>query len=264
MTRQILVLILAAGAWAQTGQTPKWQPAWPCTGRERSFDPVYAHTAEATGGQLFLLDPSEAGRSMTIYKYTSKHPVTVTRAAGKLEKQYEDIRVPVDSTIDSLLVSVTLQCMLRITLYGPNSTEIKPEELGGENNWFRAGRIATIPKPEPGVWTLRLEGAGPYFVFVQAHTSIGLHVEFSPSPPKLGAEQTLKVSLNAPTADVHLRLIDGAGETVQPVVLTADEPGRFSGTVVPAAKEFRVLAEGTDERGFTFQRVHPPLFEAQP
>lgn len=165
--------------------------------------------------------------------------------------------------IDSLLVSVTLQCMQTITIYGPTSVEIKPEELGGENNWFHAGRIATIPKPEPGVWTVRLQGAGPYFVIVHAHSSFGLHeVQFSPRPPKLGADHTLNVTLNAPTADVRFRLVNAAGETVQPIVLNEIAAGRYSGSVIPASKEFRVLAEGTDERGYAFQRVHPPLIEA--
>lgn len=123
------VLILIAGAalaQAPQGQKPRLQPGWPCTGKEPSFDPAYARVAEASGGQIFLFDRSEAGRSMTIYKYTSKHPATITRVAGKLEGQHEDIRVPVDSTIDSLLVSVTLQCMQTIVIYDPAGAEIKP------------------------------------------------------------------------------------------------------------------------------------------
>ena len=42
-----------------------------------------------------------------------------------------------------------------------------------------------------------------------------------------------------------------------------DRPERFTGTVIPGFKQFRVLAEGADERGFPFQRMDPRLFEAK-
>jgi hypothetical protein len=264
----VLILItVAALAQGPQGQKPKLQLGWPCTGKEPSFDPAYARVAEASGGQIFLFDRSEAGRSMTIYKYASKHPATIARVAGKLEGQHEDIRVPVDSTIDSLLISVTLQCMQTIVIYGPGGAEIKSGELGGEDNWFRAGRIAAIPNPAPGIWMVRLQGAGPFFMSVQAHTSFGLHAaDFTPGPPKLGAEQTLTVVLNAPGSGTRFRLVSARGETLQPLALNPvqDQSNRFSGSVVPAFREFRILAEGTDERGFAFQRVDPRLIEAKP
>jgi hypothetical protein len=143
---------------------------------------------------------------------------------------------------------------------------VNPAALGGEDNLFRAGRIALIPNPEPGVWTIRIEGAGPYFLAVQAHTSIGLHVpQFSNGTPRLGADQNLTVMLNAPVTGVRFSLVGADGDQLQPLVLNADAdlPGRFSGSVVPAFREFRIRAEGTDERGFAFQRVHAPLFEAK-
>lgn len=75
-------------------QSPKWQPAWPCTGKEPSFDPVFAKTAEATGGQLFLFDHSEAGRSLVLVTATARHPETMARSAGTLQESYRDFRVP--------------------------------------------------------------------------------------------------------------------------------------------------------------------------
>ncbi len=267
MFHSALFLVLTAAAMGQTAQTdqkPKWQPGWPCTGKEPSFDPTFAKAAEATGGQLFLFDRSEAGRSTLLIGATARHRETVARAAGKLEESYRDVRVPVDSSIDSLLVSVTLQCMQMITILGPSGVEIKPEQLKGENHWFRAGRIATVPNPEPGVWTIRLQGAGPFFLSVQAHTSLTLHAKFESEPPRLGAENLLTVSLNAPGPDVHFRLVDAAGETLQPVPLQTTEgrSGLFSGRIVPGFRQFRILAEGTDEHGYAFQRVDPRLIEA--
>jgi hypothetical protein len=259
----LFFLIAALGQTPQSDQKPRWQPGWPCTGKEPSFDPAFGKVAEATGGQLFLFDRSEAGRSSVLAITTSRHRETVARAAGKLEESYRDLRVPVDSSIDSLLVSVSLQCMRTIAIYGPNG-EIKPEQLG-ENHWFRAGRIATVPNPEPGVWTIRMEGAGPFFLSVQAHTSLALHpAKFESDPPRLGAENLLTVSLNAPSPNVQFRLVNAAGETLQslPLQTTEERPGIFSGRIVPGFKQFRILAEGTDERGYAFQRVDPRLLDA--
>ena len=123
-----------------------------------------------------------------------------------------------------------------------------------------------IPKPEPGVWTIRLQGAGPYFLSVQARTAFALHsTDFAQFPPKFGADQTLTVTVNAPTRDVRFRLVGPAGEPLQTLVLSAseDRPDHFSGTFIPGFKQFRVLAEGADERGFPFQRIDPHLFEAK-
>lgn len=49
----------------------------------------------------------------------------------------------------------------------------------GEFHQFRAGRIVTLPQPEPGLWRVRLSGHGMGFLVVQAKSdaSIG-RVEF--------------------------------------------------------------------------------------
>ena len=146
---------VAAFGQASDDQRPRYLPGWPCTGKERSFDPVYAHTAEASGGHLFLFDKSEVSGFSKFALGDLKHKQTVVRAAGKLDS-YADIRIPVDASIASLFVTVTLQCMQTVLIYDPLSVGVHPDEMGGEDNWFRAGRIAIIPKPRPGVWTVRL------------------------------------------------------------------------------------------------------------
>jgi len=72
------------------------------------------------------------------------------------------------------------------------------------------------------------------------------------------------VSLNAPGPGVHFLLVDAAGDTLQPLPLEAVEgqPNMFSGNMVPAFRQFRIVAEGTDEHGYAFQRVDPRLMEA--
>ncbi|HWZ30242.1 MAG TPA: hypothetical protein VNX18_02860 [Bryobacteraceae bacterium] len=254
LTANVLFFLAAAAIAQQTEQKPRWQPAWPCTGKEPSFDPSYLHVAESTGGQLFLFDRSEAARSMGLINATAKHPATIARAVGKLEKQFEDVRVPVDSTVDSLLIAASLQCMTRITLYNPASEEMKP----ADNLQFRAGRIATIPNPQPGVWTVRIEGAGPYSISAQAHTTFWIH------NVELAADHTASVTINSPTPGVRFKLIDAPASASQSLALIEAGANRYSGTVISGFPQFRIVAEGTDEQGYAFQRVYPRLLEAKP
>lgn len=268
MLYRFLLISWAAAALAQTPgkeQAPRWQPAWPCTGKEPSFDPAYAAISEASGGQLFLFDRSEAGRALVLMTATSRHPQTVFRAAGKVDENYREFRVPVDASIDSVLFSVSLQCMQKITIFGPAGNPIEPEQRGGENHWFRAGRVAIFPKPDPGSWTIRLEGAGPFFLAVQAHTGRGLHaVTFASGLPRLGVENLLTLTLDNPGPNVRFGLIDASGDKLQPLDLRPVDgrPGAFSGNVIPGVPHFRISAEGIDESGYAFERVDARLFEA--
>jgi len=167
-----------------------------------------------------------------------------------------DIPIPVDASIDSLFVVASLQCMQTIRLYDPQRSSVNAEP--DQDHWFRAGRIATIPRPMAGEWLLRLAGTGAYSVAVQAHAIHGMHsLEVS------GAQQkTLSLRLSAEIATPQFRLIGPAGEAIQTVPLESDSdsPGRFRGTFQPAAARFRILVEN----GAGFQRVDPRLFEAEP
>lgn len=247
----MLPLLVALILAQQADQKPHWQPGWPCTGKEPSFDPVYLRTAEATGGQLFLFDRSEAGRSLVLMTADLKHKVTVARAVGTLEKQYEDIRIPVDSSIESLLIAATLQCMTRITIYDPAVNEVKPEN----DHYFRAGRVAIIPDPKPGVWTVRMEGAAHYSLSVQARTRFTLDADFA-------ADHTVSLTTSAPAP--RFKLIDAAAHASQSLALTEDRPGHFAGLVTSGFPQFRIAIEGSDEQGYSYQRVFPNLIDSTP
>jgi len=163
---------LCAGAFCSRSRWPRSDRR--ATSRGPVIFPAYAHTAEASGGHLFLFDKSEVSGFSKFAIGDLKHKQTVVRAAGNLDS-YTDIRIPVDQSIASMFITVTLQCMQTVLIYDPMSVGVHPDEMGGEDNWFRAGRIAIIPKPQPGVWTVRLVGMGPYFVSVQAEAAVGLH-----------------------------------------------------------------------------------------
>jgi hypothetical protein len=274
-----VALFSLAGFLAQSlsGQTP---PAWPCVAG-RAIDPAYVRVAENTGGQVFLFDRSEAGRSLVLMREGMTHRETVFRATGTLASGYRDFQFPVDTTIESLLFSISLQCAQSVVIYRPSGTELDSSAPGVDDNRYRAGRIVVMSRPEPGVWQVRIGGSGLFFALVEAKSDVSLHsVQFvqlggrpghegyfpMTAPPRLNVAQMLAASVSG-SGVTGFRVVDAANATVQSLELAADEngaEGEFYGSVIPSRKDFRIVVEGRDSRGYPYQRIFPRLFHAEP
>ena len=74
-------------------------------------------------------------------------------------------------------------------------------------------------------------------------------------------------SQQAPAGDAHFRLIDSAGETLEPLEMSAADQGvddrTFEGKLTLKHAEFRVAVEGRDAAGYPYQRVLPRLIQIQ-
>jgi hypothetical protein len=237
-------------------------------------------TAEATGGQVFLFDRSEAGRSMVLMQYTDKHDDTIFRSTGTLSTGSREFTFPVDSTVESLLVTVTLQCLQSITVLRPTNTEVHAGEPDVNDNRFRSGQVLILTRPQAGAWRVRIAGIGLFFVVAQAKSSISLdNVEFVElggrpahegmfpvkGPVHQGEQRTLSVDLKAPPGETRFRLINSAGETLEPLEMHAGEGGEgtFEGKLTLKHPAFRMAAEGHDAAGYPYQRVLPRLIQVQ-
>src|SRR5260370_7584254 len=120
----MLLKVVAAGTIftatiAAQPQPQHSQPGWPCV-PGRTVDPAYLEVAERTGGQVFLFDRSEAGRSLVLMRETHKHEEAIYRATGKLPGGYRDFQFPVDTTVESLLLSASLHSFQAISTYRPS------------------------------------------------------------------------------------------------------------------------------------------------
>ena len=93
-------------------------------------------------------------------------------------------------------------------------------------------------------------------------------IEFAPGQgagfaplPVFGTENALKIRMSAGVTDIHGSLVSGVFGPLAELRLS---PGETEGTYVsrftPHAEGFRVLVAGKDQQGFTFQRMHAPLF----
>jgi hypothetical protein len=274
-----VILVLAIQNLSAQDQVSSSKPGWPCVAG-RAIDPVYIQTAEATGGQVFLFDRTEAARSMVLVQHSHKHDETIFRSMGTLVSGSREFHFPVDSTVESLMLSVTLQCLRSITVYRPSNTDVHSGEPDVDDNVFRSGRILILTKPQAGPWRIRIAGAGLFFVTVQAKSSISLgRVEFVEPGGRIGHEgvfpvkgaihpgerRTLALGITAPAGDTAFRLLNSAGETLEQLEAQVSNEGaddrEFLATFPLRHSDFRVAVEGRDLAGYPYQRVLPRLFQ---
>jgi hypothetical protein len=247
-------IVFGALAYGQSSeQQPNYQPNWPCTGKSRAFDPSYAKISEATGGHLFLFDKSEITGMSTLAIGDMNHKQTIARASGRADS-YVDIPFYVDSSVQSLFVVASLQCMQTIYLYDPQRAGISDAVQGVTDAWYHAGRMATIPTPAPGQWVLRLLGTGSYFVAIEAKSEEGLG-----NVTVRGGAATMW--LDSGIASPRFRLVRASGETLQDVAVAADpdQSSKYSARVDGVSEPFRIQAEWTNNSGQVVVRTDPRL-----
>lgn len=277
MRRCGTILLLTAGLVSgQTGQQgPK--PEWPCVAG-RAVDPGYLETSESTGGQIFLLQKNEAGRAGLFLSASYTHPATIERAIGTLSGQRE-FTFPVDSTVESLLVMVSLQCRTAIGVFRPSGMEMTAAN-SAESEDLQAGKIVKIDDPEPGAWTVRVEGTGLFVVSVQAKSKLRIQqVNFAyPAgseaarpgetrrQPRLGVTDVAHIRVSGNWSQPHARILDPGGQPVSTASAEAPraEDGLVEVPILSTVERIRIQLLGQDASGWPVQRTYPVLFRATP
>ena len=262
---RVVVLALAASSFiGARQQSSNARAGWPCGGR---LDPAYFDVAEATGGQLFLLAPGELGGAAPLLMAFDEHRQTIFRLAGTINPGVHEFRVPIDASVESVLFSISVQCLQTAEVSSPSGAPASGEGVTDISN-LTAQRIVIVPRPAPGVWTIRASGSGVAGITVQARSALALtQVDFAVADgaefttvPVPGVENTVRIGLSGRASQVEASLVNAAFRRMAPLTLT---PGRTEGTFVsrftPPANGFRVLVEGKDANGQPFQRVHAPL-----
>jgi hypothetical protein len=277
----MLSMLAALPAGAQQ-QVPRERPGWPCVGRP---DPTYVRTAEATGGQVFLFDKSEIGESAALMIAGWRHTETIFRVSGSVTEGVHDFVVPIDSTVESVMISVSLQCLQVADITTPSGAGLRANDPGVDYHQFEAGRIVTVASPAPGAWKVTVSGRGLFFLVVQAKTELSLGTARFVAPGgrpgheglfpvkgavPAGSARLLEVDLHGTAREVRFRFVSSQGDALQDVALAPQDGGSgddqtYVGEVTPKAAEYRLQVSGVDGKGFPFTRMHAPLFiEAHP
>ena len=251
---------LRAGAQQPAGNRPS---AWPCGAR---LDLSYFRVAEGSGGHLLLLAPEEIGDSANLLLALGAHPHTVFRTAGTMQPGLHEIPIPIESSVESLLFSIGVQCLQTAQVVRPSGQLLAGDDVTDFSN-FKAEHLTVVRRPEPGIWTLRVAGSGISGLVVQAQSTLGIsEVDFAAPPgttftpiPRAGVENIVRIRMGGHPKDLRAFLVNGVFERLADIALSAgDEPGTFVGRVNVTAP-FRVVVTGTDEQRQAFQRTSAPL-----
>ena len=247
-------------------ETSKARSGWPCGGR---LDPAYFQAAEATGGHLFLLAPAEISDAAGLLIAFNNHPQTIFRLAGTINPGVHEFRVPIDSSVESVLFSISVQCRQTADVSRPSGAPL----VGGDDvtdfSNFQAERMVIVQRPEAGVWTIRAAGSGVAGVMVQARSALAIaDLEFAAvgstafaRAPLAGVENVVKIDISGRATEVQASLVNAAFRRIAPLPLTTgDTEGSYVSRFTPGMQGFRLMVEGKNADGVPFQRVHAPLF----
>lgn len=257
----VFAIPLLAGAQQQPSNS---RAGFPCGAR---LDPSYFRVAEGTGGHLLLLAPEEIGDSATLLIAFGDHPQTIFRLAGSMTSGLHEFTVPIDSTVESVLFSMSVQCLQTADVVRPSGALAVGDDVTDFPN-FRAQHMVIVRRPEPGIWSLRVSGSGISGVVVQSRSGIGMsRPEFAPTPggpfaaiPSAGVENTLRIHVSGPASDLRASLVSGQFTSLADLPLAVGETeGTFTSRFAPGMEAFRVLVTGKDANGFAFQRMSAPL-----
>lgn len=268
-------LIGLIGLLAQ--QQPQTRPGWPCVGRP---DPSMVQVSEGSGGQVFLLDPSEVASSATLLLARDGHDETLRRVVGDLEPGVRAIDVHVDPSADRVLFSVSLQCLQQIEIVRPSGAIVAASDPGVTWTAFQAGRQVGVGTPEPGLWRIRLAGKGLLFLVVSARASLtlenirlvrpggrpgheGIFRDDAPLVP--GTRRLLEITLSPGIVGPAFEMRGSSDERIG-TLPPLRQPGGDGDHVylsefrVPGVP-FRVVVTGRDAAGSIVQRVQGSLFQ---
>jgi hypothetical protein len=259
------VVILAVPFWiGAQQQSSTTRAGWPCGAR---LDTSYFQIAEGTGGHLLLLAPEEIGDSATLLTAFGSHRQTIFRLAGSLNPGVHEFQVPIDSSVESVLFSISVQCLDVADVIPPSGGFANREAVTDLSN-FRAERMVIVTRPEPGVWALRVSGSGISGVVVQARSAIGIaQVEFAPAQgttftaaPSPGVENAVRIRVIGDATDVQASVVNGL---LQRIIRLPREAGEttewYVSRFTPSSEGFRLIVVGKDTQGFAFQRMSAPL-----
>jgi len=260
------------------------------TGPGRAFGPgrcgpvhaSYVRGANATGGQVLPLGPTEVGAAAPLLA-ASFNAETVFWATAPLTSGGQTITVPVDGVTSRVAFVLSTDGSIGdMTVTDPRGTPVTAG-TGVEAFGFGCVRGVAVERPAAGEWTVRAAGGGTYWFVVHARSDLGLDdaafVQVAgrpaheglfeiPGQPIAGRPATLRARVTREdVTDATFDLVSMSGARVQaielsPVTASSSEEEYVGAIANLPSSPFRVRVSGRDRTGAVYQRVSRAAFHA--
>ena len=199
-------------------------------------------------------------------------------ANGTLTGLSREYDVPVEAKTFRLQFSARLVGDVTFEVIGPLGKPQSTTEPNVATSMLRDRQTIIIFDPKPGKWRVRLRGNGSYSTTVSTQSEMYVCCitvlgatgppQVHPLPPALPV-RSRQVLMQASIAGFEVRsvefyAIDENNEIAASIKLRQNDysnPYLLVLLVDPVGKPFRVMAGGTDQTGYAFQRIFPTLFQ---
>jgi von Willebrand factor A domain-containing protein 7 len=260
------------------------------TGLDRAFGPgrcgpidaSYVRGANATGGQILPLSPTEVSAAAPLMA-ASFNAETVFWATAPLTSSGQTIPVPVDGVTSRVaFVLSTDGSIADMTVTDPRGTLVTAAP-GVEAFNFGCVRGFAVDQPVSGEWTVQATGTGTYWFIVHARSDLGLDdaafVQVAGRPaheglfkisgqPVAARPATLRARVTREhVTDAIFDLVSMNGARLQaielsPVTASSTEEEYVGEIANLPSIPFRVRVSGRDRTGAVYQRLSGRSFHA--
>jgi len=251
--------------------------------RKLAEDPVYQQVALDTGGQVFSVGRSDVGAIFDFLRFQLSGNFFTVLSKALFHESSSDttsLNIPIDSSIDSILVSVaTERTSFDVALRRPDNSIVTSSDANVTITEQSRGIFYAIEDPTPGLWTIDTTVLGEFDILVRGKGSIqfpsfsfvtpkltygGLVYRPIVGQPIIGSSPAGLARLTGSYSKAEFRLIDVNGAYVDDLdfsqgsdLASADS---WSGNITLPSIGFRIEACGEDENGLFFSRIYPELF----
>ena len=239
------------------------------------YDPAYFAVAKSTGGQVFVIDQSEAGRVAQLADVLSRSDsVEILAVSDVLTGAPKTFAFPVDNRLSRLNISVAkVNNAGTMTVQRPDGSVVQPGSAGVEQIPLSNALVLSIDAPQVGEWRVTVSGVEEFSVVVNGRSTLAFdsfrfvanggrpgHEGARPyaGMPAPGATLYALASMSGAAQAVMFQFRTPAGVVLRNFSLSANdpsEPGVQTGTVQVPTEPFNVYAIGELAGRVRFQRV---------
>ncbi len=238
------------------------------------IDPSYYEVANATGGQVILVDHSSSSVEAAFTTIdidnssTTTQPVLIISGKTEVNQSFE-INVEKNANRLSVLVNSSVG---DIQFISPSGVVIPSSTI--QVNEFIGGKGLKVTNPEAGKWVVRLNTTNQTEYNIRADISSESYIkslkfldpietgkfehegyQIYGNEPVLGTN-LIEVVFSKSMSEAVVKLLKADGSVLKEVKLTKEDELNFAGSVDVTSDVYRVAVTAKDNSGQTFERIY--------